>query len=68
MPATTSGKKDIEQYRHKVKSRCNNPQVGLVDPDTDPNAGVKTYMYDPHINPHLDWAGKAERHSRGFFL
>ncbi|CAJ35106.1 site-specific DNA-methyltransferase [Methanocella arvoryzae] len=63
MPAVPSEKKDIEQYQHKGKSRCNNPPVGLVDPETDPDAGVKTYQYDPHLDPQLVWAGKAEHTS-----
>ena len=34
--------------------------MGLVTPDTDPDAGTKTYAYDPHLDPQLQWAGKAE--------
>ena len=42
----------------------NNPPVGLVTPDTDPDAGAKkTYAYDPHLDPQLQWAGEAERTS-----
>jgi adenine-specific DNA-methyltransferase len=48
----------IESYEHKGKQRVNNPPVGLVTPDTDPDAGVKkTYAYDPHLDPQLQWAG-----------
>jgi hypothetical protein len=36
------------------KQRVNNPPVGLVNPDTDPYAGVKKgYAYDPHLDPQL---------------
>jgi adenine-specific DNA-methyltransferase len=35
--------------------------VGLVTPKTDPDQGKKTYQYDPHLDPQLVWAGKAER-------
>ncbi|MFA4911638.1 MAG: site-specific DNA-methyltransferase [Desulfobacteria bacterium] len=56
-------KKPIEQYDHKGKKRVNNPPVGLVTPDTDKDAGKKTYAYDPHIDPCLQWAGKAEHTS-----
>ena len=53
-------KKPIEPYDHKGKKRANNPPVGLVTPDTDPDAGhKKTYEYDPH----LVWARKAEHTS-----
>jgi adenine-specific DNA-methyltransferase len=42
----------------------NNPPVGLVTPDTDPDGGIKrTYAYDPHLDPQLQWAGKAEHRS-----
>lgn len=56
-------KKPIEQYQHKDKQRVNNPPVGLVTPETDEDAGKKTYAYDPHLDPQLVWAGKAERTS-----
>jgi adenine-specific DNA-methyltransferase len=59
-------KKRIEQYEHPDKKRLNNPPVGLVTPQTDPiepPAARKTYQYDPHLDPRLEWAGKAERMS-----
>ncbi len=56
-------KKPIEQYDHKGKERCNNPPVGLVTPETDRESGKKTYAYDPHLDPALVWAGKAEHTS-----
>lgn len=58
---TNQNKKPIEQYEHKDKDRSNNPPVGLVTPDTDKDLGKKTYQYDPHLDPQLQWAGKAER-------
>src|SRR3990170_2417740 len=62
---TANGKKrPIETYEHKGKRRANNPPVGLVTPETDPDAGKKqTYAYDPHLDPQLVWAGKAEHTS-----
>ena len=60
----TESKRPIESYEHKGKKRVNNPPVGLVTPDTDPDAGAnKTYAYDPHLDPQLQWAGKAEHPS-----
>jgi adenine-specific DNA-methyltransferase len=56
-------KKRIEQYEHKGKTRVNNPQVGLVDAAGDPPERKRTYAYDPHLDPQLQWAGKAERTS-----
>jgi adenine-specific DNA-methyltransferase len=58
-----SGKKPIEQYEHKGKKRANNPPVGLVDAKSDAREGKKSYAYDPHLDPTLVWAGKAERTS-----
>jgi adenine-specific DNA-methyltransferase len=59
-----TSQKHIEQYEHKDKQRLNNPPVGLVDAHTD-NGGLKKkeYSYDPHLDPQLQWAGKAEHTS-----
>lgn len=61
----TETKRPIQSYEHRDKQRVNNPPVGLVTPDTDPDAGQKrqTYAYDPHLDPQLVWAGKAEHTS-----
>ncbi|HVB82938.1 MAG TPA: site-specific DNA-methyltransferase [Candidatus Binataceae bacterium] len=56
-------KRPIDNYTHPDKQRLNNPPVGLVTPDTDKDAAKKTYVYDPHLDPKLDWAGKAENTS-----
>jgi len=48
-------KKPIEQYDHREASRANNPPVGLVTPETDRDAGKKTYAYDPHLDPSLQF-------------
>ena len=54
----------IEQYAHQDKERLNNPQIGLVTDKTDPDKGAKKlYQYDPHLDPQLQWAGKAEHTS-----
>ena len=57
MPRT----KKIDAYQHTDKDRLNNPPAGLVTPDTDPDLPQKKYAYDPHLDPQLQWAGKAER-------
>ena len=62
MPRKTA-KRDIENYEHTSEKRVNNPPVGLVTPATDQDAGKKTYAYDPHLDPTLVWASKAERTS-----
>jgi adenine-specific DNA-methyltransferase len=51
----------VKQYDHPTKSRLNNPPVGLVTPETDPDLAPRTYAYDPHLDPQLIWAGKAEK-------
>ncbi len=57
-------KKNIEQYDHSDKKRLNNPPVGLVSENTEPySTEKKTYEYDPHLDPRLQWAGKAEHTS-----
>src|SRR6185503_903864 len=72
-------KRPIERYEHTDKKRINNPQVGLVTPETDPVAPThKSYDYvtpvpsvkprqeldyDPHLDPQLVWAGKKEHSS-----
>jgi adenine-specific DNA-methyltransferase len=54
-------KKAIESYTHDGQQRPNNPPVGLVTAATDPpELPKKTYAYDPHLDPQLVWAGKAE--------
>ena len=58
---TAKKKRSIQNYDHKDKERLNNPPVGLVTPDTDKDTGKKNkYEYDPHLDPSLQWAGKAE--------
>lgn len=56
----SDGKRKIEPYQHTDKTRVNNPPVGLVTPQTDPEQPKRAYQYDPHIDPSLQWAGKAE--------
>lgn len=51
--------RDIEAYTHDDKKRTNNPPVGMAQHDKSEEK-VKTYQYDPHIDPSLQWAGKAE--------
>ncbi len=60
---TRSAKKVIESYDHKGAARANNPPVGLVTPETDRDGKRRRYEYDPHLDPQLVWAGKAEHTS-----
>jgi len=51
--------RDIETYTHDDKKRANNPPAGMARHDQEQDR-IKTYEYDPHIDPSLQWAGKAE--------
>lgn len=45
---------NIIAYMHKEKRR-NNPDVGVVTPETDPDQPRTTWAYDPHIDPALQF-------------
>lgn len=45
---------DIVSYRHQDK-RKNNPEVGMVKPENDPEDGQTRWCYDPHIDPGLQF-------------
>jgi adenine-specific DNA-methyltransferase len=50
----------VISYRHAEKRR-NNPEVGMVDPDTDPDEDKTAYAYDPHLDPALQFdVGRAQ--------
>ena len=49
----------IEAYTHDDKKRSNNPPVGMAQHDKAEET-VKTYEFDPHLDPTLQWAGKTE--------
>lgn len=57
--ADTAKKRDIENYTHDDKARINNPPAGMAQHDKAAEK-VKTYQFDPHLSPTLQWAGKAE--------
>ena len=54
--------RDIEAYTHDDKKRSNNPPVGMAQHDKAEES-VKTYQFDPHLDPTLQWAGKIEGNS-----
>ena len=51
--------RDIDYYAHDDKKRTNNPPVGMAQHDKTEEK-LKTYQFDPHLDPTLQWAGKAE--------
>lgn len=47
-------------YQHD-QTRKNNPDVGIVTPDNDPEQPKKKWAYDPHIDPALQFdVGRSE--------
>ena len=54
--------REILDYRHKGVKRKNNPEEGLATYLPEERAKTR-YQYDPHLDPQLVWAGKAERTS-----
>ncbi len=54
--------KQVADYRHEDATRVNNPPAGLAWQDTE-KPGKRRFEYDPHLDPQLVWAGKAERQS-----
>lgn len=53
----------ILSYRHREK-RKNNPEVGMVNPESDPDEGKTAWSYDPHLDPALQFdvgRGQVER-------
>ncbi len=57
----TPKKRNIEQYEHIDNDRLNNPESGIAFSAVDQEK--KKYAHDPHLDPQLQWAGKAERTS-----
>lgn len=55
-----SPKKDIKNYKQTGK-RKNIPEVGLVNSATDRVEGKKKYVFDPYLDPQLQWSGKVEK-------
>jgi len=53
-PKGGAGEEKVVGYRHK-DHRINNPEVGLVTPDDDPDQPKTTWAYDPHIDPALQF-------------
>lgn len=62
-PATkraTDEAPQIISYRHQDK-RKNNPEVGMVTPATDPEAGKTRWAFDPHLDPALQFDSQRGR-------
>ncbi len=48
----TDGPVQVLSYRH-TETRVNNPEVGMVHPDNDPDQPKTVWKYDPHLDPEL---------------
>lgn len=53
-PSKAGRSKDVLSYRHDEK-RVNNPEVGMVHANTDPDGEKTAWQYDPHIDPALNF-------------
>lgn len=49
-----SGEPQVLSYRHPDR-RVNNPEVGLVNADSDPEQPKTRWAYDPHLDPALQF-------------
>lgn len=50
-----------DEYLHQKATRTNNPESGLHSADKVKVPPKVKYQYDPHLDPQLVWASKAER-------
>jgi hypothetical protein len=53
----------VRDFRHPEHRRTNNPPAGLAHMFGGAERAVSQYAYDPHLDPQLVWAGKAEHNS-----
>jgi adenine-specific DNA-methyltransferase len=53
----------VRDFRHADARRPNNPTAGIVPTYEVRERQTKQYAYDPHLDPQLVWAGKAEHTS-----
>ena len=53
----------VHDFRHNEARRKNNPPAGFAPTFEDRKRQTTRYAYDPHLDPQLQWAGKAEHTS-----
>ncbi|QDQ41484.1 site-specific DNA-methyltransferase [Methylacidiphilum kamchatkense] len=53
----------MRDFRHTQARRTNNPPAGIAPTYEKPEHKTRRYTYDPHLDPQLQWAGKAEHTS-----
>jgi adenine-specific DNA-methyltransferase len=62
----SSRKRRVEDFRHPEAKRPNNPPAGIAPTYESRKRQTRQYAqyaYDPHLDPQLIWAGKAEHTS-----
>ncbi len=61
MPRKQPGSQQYHDYRHTAARRKNNPPAGIAPTYSEVREReTRQYAYDPHLDPQLVWAGKAE--------
>ncbi len=55
--------RDVQDFRHEQARRKNNPPAGIAPTYEVRERRTTHYAYDPHLDPQLQWAGKAEHTS-----
>jgi adenine-specific DNA-methyltransferase len=53
----------VKDFRHAGARRKNNPPAGIAPTYEVRERQTTRYSYDPHLDPQLIWAGKAEHTS-----
>jgi len=53
----------VRDFRHAKARRKNNPPAGIAPTYEVRERQSRKYDYDPHLDPQLVWAGKAEHTS-----
>jgi len=55
--------REVKDFRHEEARRKNNPPAGIAPTYEVRERRTTRYAYDPHLDPQLVWAGKAEHTS-----
>jgi adenine-specific DNA-methyltransferase len=53
----------VKDFRHDSAKRVNNPPASVAPTYESRERQTRQYAYDPHLDPQLVWAGKAEHTS-----
>jgi adenine-specific DNA-methyltransferase len=53
----------VRDFRYADARRPNNPPAGIAPTYEVRERQARQYAYDPHLDPQLQWAGKAEHTS-----